>query len=112
MIRATWAWFSKLPPARQLLFGYLSYAVLGWFLMCLPITHQVAGLSVLDHLFISTSALSTTGLATISVSDSYNLFGELIVLLLIQAGGIGYMTFGSFLVVAITSKLDSTHSQV
>lgn len=112
MIRTIWARFGKLPPAKQLLFGYLSYAVLGWFLLCLPITHRVSGLSVLDHLFISTSALSTTGLTTISVSDSYNFLGELIILLLIQAGGIGYMTFGSFLVVAVASKLDPVHSQI
>lgn len=101
-----------LSPAQKMLLGYLSYVVVGWMLLCLPVTHQVSGLSILDHLFISTSAVSTTGLVTISVSGSYNFFGELIVLGLIQLGGIGYMTVGSFLVLSRTSHLSPDRARI
>jgi trk system potassium uptake protein TrkH len=94
-----------LHPAKQVALGYFSYMVIGWLLLCLPIMHQVSGLHVLDHLFMAMSALSTTGLTTISTADSYNFLGELVILLLIQTGGIGYMTFGSFLVLGKSETL-------
>ncbi len=92
-------------PGRLLLIGYLSYAVVGWLLLCLPFSQQGAGLSPLDALFIACSAVSTTGLATAGVPESLSFIGELVLLLLIQAGGIGYMTFGSFVLLAGSGKL-------
>lgn len=111
-MKRAWVRYHRLHPAKQLLLGWLFFVALGWILLCLPITHQISGLNPLDHLFISTSALSTTGLTTISVSDSYNGLGELVVLLLIQVGGIGYMTFGSFLILARTGKLSANDAQI
>jgi trk system potassium uptake protein TrkH len=80
-------------------------------LLCLPFS-QAVPVSVIDNLFIATSALSTTGLVTVSVSDSYTFFGELVILALIQIGGIGYMTLSSFIVMASTSHLSSTRSSL
>lgn len=76
-------------PARMVAAGYASYILLGWIFLALPIAHKVEGAGALNHLFIATSAVSTTGLTTISVSDSYNLFGQIVVLALIQLGGVG-----------------------
>jgi trk system potassium uptake protein TrkH len=90
-------------PALLLLLGYGSYVVLGWGLLSLPFA-QRQHVGALDNLFIATSAMSTTGLATVSVSDSYTIFGQLVVLGLIQLGGIGYMTLGSFIV--LSRRLD------
>ncbi len=98
-------WVSELDSTRLLLLGYTSYVVLGWLVLCLPIAHQTSGLKILDHLFMATSAVSTTGLTTVSTSDSYNFFGELVLLLLIQFGGLGYMTLSSFTMLALVGHL-------
>lgn len=99
-IRAPWRLWWEEHPARIVTGGYLLYSVVGWLLLCLPwaVTHQ--GLDALDHLFTAVSALSTTGLATLSTADDYSFLGQLVILGLIQIGGIGYMTLGSFVVLS------------
>ncbi|MCR8826748.1 TrkH family potassium uptake protein [Pseudosulfitobacter koreensis] len=91
-------------PARLLLFGYVSYMLLGWALLALPVA-QTVPVAALDTLFTAVSAVSTTGLATLSVGGSFSLFGEVVILLLIQAGGLGYMTIGSFAVLSVYHRL-------
>jgi trk system potassium uptake protein TrkH len=100
-------------PVRNVVLGYLMYIVIGWMLLSLPISQRqgcVAG--GLDHLFISTSAISTTGLVTVSVSGNYNFLGQLIIMVLIQLGGIGYMTFSSFVILAQNKTLSKTRLDV
>lgn len=100
-----------LSPQQNLLFGFLSYTVIGWALLCLPFFHK-QNISVLDSLFTASSAISTTGLVTISVYDSYNWFGQFIVMMLFQIGGIGYMTFTSFILLSKKSPLTRWHQGV
>ncbi len=87
----------QVSPVRFVTIGYIAYSVIAWLLLCLPFS-QVSRVHWLDNLFTSVSALSTTGLATVSTSGSYTPFGQFVILLLIQIGGIGYMTFGSFII--------------
>jgi trk system potassium uptake protein TrkH len=101
-----------LHPAKLAFLGYLSYIVLGWLMLCLPFFQQGEGVKALDNLFIATSAVSTTGLVTVSVSDSYNLFGQIVVLALIQLGGIGYMTFGSFIILSRKKELSAERTEI
>lgn len=104
---------SSMHPVRNVALGYLIYIVIGWILLSLPFSHRNgSSASALDHLFISTSAISTTGLVTVSVSDTYNFFGQLIVIALIQLGGIGYMTFGSFIILAQNKPLSKTRMDI
>jgi len=102
----------NLHPAKMVLLGYLSYDVVGWLLLCLPFVQRGPGVKALDNLFIATSALSTTGLTTVSVSDCYNFLGQLIVLALIQLGGIGYMTLGSFIILSRKKELSITRAKI
>jgi trk system potassium uptake protein TrkH len=81
-------------------------------LLSLPVAQALPGTSALDHLFTATSAVSTTGLVTVSPSGSYSLFGELVILLLIQIGGIGYMTMGSFIVLARGRSLSASRERL
>lgn len=101
----------SLSPQQNLLYGFLVYTAAGWILLCLPIFQKQA-VSALDNLFIATSAISTTGLATVSVYDTYNWTGQFILLLLIQIGGIGYMTFTSFVLLSNKSPLTHWHQRV
>ena len=94
----------RVHPAKLIFAGYAFYMLLGWALLCLPISQSMP-LVPIDSLFISVSAVSTTGLVTIDPGTSYTFFGELVILLLIQAGGIGYMTISSFVMMAMVNHL-------
>jgi len=86
-------------PGRLLILGYFLLIIAGLGLLSLPFA-QKEHVGFLDNLFISASALSTTGFVTVGVASHYNFIGQLIVLLLIQLGGMGYMTVASFIMLA------------
>ncbi len=115
MLRKIFSWYKRFQisksPQLNLVWGFFLYTMLGLGLLSIPLFHKVP-VSFIDNLFISTSAISTTGLATISVSDSYNFFGQAVVLLLIQIGGIGYMTLTSYYLLLTTRKLNPFHNKV
>ncbi|HOX26891.1 MAG TPA: potassium transporter TrkG [Candidatus Krumholzibacteria bacterium] len=102
----------EMHPVRLVALGYLSYAVIGWLLLALPIAHVAGRVSSLDALFTATSALSTTGLGTVSTGNDFNWLGQLLILALIQIGGIGYMTFGSFVVLSRSGTLSQRRRSV
>lgn len=98
-------------PQFNLVWGFLLYSVIGWLLLSIPLFHHT-DVSWLDNLFISTSAVSTTGLVTVSVFDSYNFFGQFIVMLLFQVGGIGYMTLTTYYLLFTTQTITSWHKKI
>ena len=91
-------------PIRIVLLGYLLYMAAGWLLLSLPWAME-APVPAIDNLFIAVSAVSTTGLVTVDPGSSYTLFGEAVILLLIQAGGLGYMTLSSFVFLSLKGGL-------
>lgn len=97
---------------QLLVLGYASYILVGWAVLCLPFCRERPGATVLDHLFISTSAVSTTGLATVSTADNYSGLGEFVVMLLIQFGGLGYMTISSFVMLGVSGELSPLRRRV
>lgn len=97
---------SSFSPYTLLILGYISLMIIGSILLSLPFVHEVP-VSSLDALFTSISAVSTTGLITVSTPDSFNLAGEIIIILLIQIGGIGYMSLASFVVLASRKKIST-----
>ena len=97
---------SSINPYTLLILGYISLMIVGSILLSLPFVHEVP-VSFLDALFTSISAVSTTGLITVSMPDSYNLAGEIIIIILIQIGGIGYMSLASFVVLASRKKIST-----
>ncbi|WP_327019202.1 TrkH family potassium uptake protein [Croceibacter atlanticus] len=98
-------------PQQNLFYGFLTYVVVGTVLLCLPWLQKTSA-SILDHLFIATSAVSTTGLVTISVFDTYNIGGQIVVMLLFQLGGIGYLTFTTFMLLSTTRKITPWHKSI
>lgn len=99
-------------PLRLVVLGYGFYIVLGWFALALPFSRTSARASWVDLLFTSTSAVSTTGLTTVSTADSFTWLGQAVILLLIQLGGLGYMTVGSFTMLSLTGKLPPVRERV
>ncbi|QQA44124.1 TrkH family potassium uptake protein [Pelagovum pacificum] len=93
-------------PATALLAGYSIYILLGTLVLLLPLS-RVLPVSPLDALFIATSAVSTTGLVTVDPGTTFSLFGEIAILLMIQVGGLGYMTIGSVALLTFQERLSA-----
>lgn len=96
---------------RALIVGYFAMAAVGFLLLCCPFMQKFYA-GALDNLFISASALSTTGLTTISVADNYNFLGQLVVLILIEIGGLHYMTFGSIIMLTRRKRLSKNQENL
>lgn len=88
-------------PQRNIAIGYVLYALIGFLLLLLPWSHRLE-CSAIDDLFSAVSAISTTGLSTVDTSATYSIFGQIILLALIQLGGIGYMTLSSYIFYRMT----------
>ena len=82
-------------PAQLFIISFLILVLFGSFLLYLP-NATFQNISFLDALFTSVSAVCVTGLSTVDVGSTYTLFGQSILLLLIQLGGLGIMTFASY----------------
>jgi trk system potassium uptake protein TrkH len=98
-------------------YAALAYAILslsGACLLSLSAMRNSGAASVrfVDALFIATSAVSTTGLVTLDPGSTFNLGGELVVLTLIQIGGVGFMTLMSFAYLALRDRLGPAHSRL
>ena len=76
---------------KSIFFGYVFIILLGAVMLSLPISH-IGELRFIDALFTSTSATCVTGLIVTSTSENFTFIGEIIILILIQIGGIGYMS--------------------
>lgn len=79
--------FIKFTPIQFLLIGFVFIILLGSILLALPISsstnvHQ----SFINALFTSTSAVTTTGLVVVDTGSYYSVFGQIVILLLIQVG--------------------------
>lgn len=85
----------KVNPSLLLASSFLFFIIIGSFLLMMP-RCTVSGISYVDSLFVSTSAVCITGLSSVDVASTFTPFGILILSLLIQIGGLGVMTFTSF----------------
>lgn len=87
----------KTNPALLVVLCFAITIAFGALLLMLPrSTMEHIRLPVIDALFISTSAVCVTGLSTVEVAHTFTLEGQIIIALLIQAGGLGIMTITSF----------------
>ncbi|WP_018130781.1 TrkH family potassium uptake protein [Effusibacillus pohliae] len=89
-----------LTPARILTVGFAALILVGGALLSLPIaSNSGVGLNFLDALFTATSATCVTGLVVVDTLTQFNLFGQLVILTLIQVGGLGFMTVATFIII-------------
>ena len=101
----------KLSSSKLLVLGFLSYILLGTILVSFPFSKKV-DVSFIDNLFNITSAVSTTGLVTTSISDSYTIFGQIIIMLFFQLGGIGYMSLSTFILLFRGKQISDTRKNI
>ncbi len=95
-----------LGPSRILALGYLSLISVGTILLSLPQSSSSGGsIPLIDALFTATSAVCVTGLITKNTALAFSLFGKIVILVLIQIGGLGYMTFSTIISLLIGKRL-------
>lgn len=93
-------------PARLLVGTFSLASLLGSFVLTLPVSVRRLGeTSFVDSLFMATSAVCVTGLAVHDVGRTYTPFGQGVLLVLIQAGGLGIMVLSTFVVVVAGRRL-------
>lgn len=92
--------------------SFLLLIIVGTLLLKSPFcTHHGLPVSWVDSMFMATSAVCVTGLTTITVSD-FNGFGQLVLLLLIQIGGLGIMSLSALVLVLLKRKLSYSSSMM
>lgn len=92
----------RLKPAQMVLFSFLGVILIGTLLLMLPVSAAPnTNISFTDALFTATSATCVTGLTTLSLTGSFSLFGQVVVLILIQIGGLSIMTLYSSLAIVL-----------
>lgn len=86
----------RLKPAQIILLSFVFMIFLGTFLLMLPIsTKNNLGLEFIDALFVSTSASCVTGLTVVDCKNDLSFFGKIVMIFLIQIGGLGIMTLAT-----------------
>jgi len=89
---------------KNIFISFILVITAGTFILLLPISHN-GELKFLDAFFTSTSATCVTGLIVKNTPVDFTTFGQVIILLLIQIGGLGYMTAATFLTVMFGKKI-------
>ncbi|MDD3804128.1 MAG: TrkH family potassium uptake protein [bacterium] len=98
----------KANPSITVLVGFGVIIIAGTLLLLLPAAvKDKAGITFIDALFTSTSAVCVTGLIVRDTEHFFTPFGHFVILCLIQLGGLGYMTLSTFLSVSVAKKLSS-----
>ncbi len=85
--------------------GFFLIIVIGTLLLMLPCAAKGEAAGFLDALFTATSATCVTGLVVADTFRNWSLFGQVVILLLIQTGGLGFMTIGVFFSIYIRRKI-------
>jgi len=83
-------------PTILFVISFLVLILIGTVLLMLPRTTIEAPLSFVDALFMATSAVCITGLSVADISTNFSMFGQTVIIVLIQVGGLGIMTFTGF----------------
>ncbi|WP_047982174.1 TrkH family potassium uptake protein [Ornithinibacillus contaminans] len=106
-------WINKLSPVRIILFFYLVAAIVSTLLMSLPIAYQEGvQIKFIDIVFTAISALSVTGLSTISVIDTLSIPGIFILAFILQLGAVGVMAIGTFIWLLLGKKIGLKERQL
>ena len=95
------------PPARIIALGFLTVILVGSGLLMLPWSiRDGVSLRYIDALYTSTSAVCVTGLVAVDAGDTFTLFGQIVLALLIQVGGLGVTAVGAGIILAIGRRIN------
>ncbi len=92
-------------PGRMAILYFAVGIVIGAIVLTLPVSSAGTPISFIDALFTSTSAVCVTGLTVLDTGHDFSMFGQVVILILIQLGGLGIMTFATTLMLMMGAKL-------
>lgn len=96
----------RLSPPQILVLGFAAIIFIGTALLMLPISTSTGEpLEFIDALFTSTSATCVTGLVVVDTGTTFSSFGEIVIMLLIQIGGLGFMTMATLFALALKRRI-------
>jgi trk system potassium uptake protein len=89
-----------------MIYGFAAIIVLGGILLMLPLASQTGQTtSIIQAFFTSTSAVCVTGLVVVDTADHWSFFGQVVILVLIQLGGFGFMTSATLFLLAFGRRI-------
>lgn len=97
--------FSRMSPAQILALTFLGLILMGTALLMLPWASTGAPVGFVDALFTATSAVCVTGLAVLDTGTRYTFFGQFVIMLLIQFGGLGLMTMATMVAMVLGKQV-------
>ena len=98
-------WLAGSSATQTICSSFLLVIAVGTLLLTLPISSRTGRLGVIDALFTATSATCVTGLVVRDTWSQFSLFGQVIILMLIQVGGLGLVTLTSFFALAARRRM-------
>jgi Trk-type K+ transport system membrane component len=105
--------FQKLTPAQIIVFYYFLAIAFSFLLLNLPGVYKPGiKIETIDSLFTAVSAVSVTGLTAISISETYTPFGISMIMVVLQFGGIGIMSIGTFFWLLIRKRIGMRERQL
>jgi len=110
-VKSEYSTMKKLNPPKVVLLSYLIIILIGAILLFLPVA-RTKDIAFIDALFTSTSAVTVTGLIVLDTERDFTLFGQIVIMLLIQIGGLGYMTLMTFFLITFGKKNTSIKGQM
>ncbi|GEP80612.1 TrkH family potassium uptake protein [Staphylococcus carnosus] len=105
--------FKKTSPQQGIVMYYLIAIVAAFLMLNLPYVHK-PGVHVnpIDTLFVAVSGISVTGLTPISIVDTYSTFGQIIILIILNIGGVGVMAMGTVLWLVLGKRIGLRERQL
>jgi len=95
----------RLSPPTLLLGSYALAILLGGLLLKLPLAEGSKPVSLIDAIFTATSALCVTGLTVVDTSTAWSMTGQILIMGLIQVGGLGIITFSTFFALILGRRI-------
>ena len=95
----------KVSPAKILVGGFFGLILIGALLLSLPVATHSGQLPFLDALFTATSAVCVTGLVVVDTGTYFTRFGQTVIMILIQVGGLGIMTAATIVFILLGKKI-------
>ncbi|MEN6441632.1 MAG: TrkH family potassium uptake protein [Syntrophobacter sp.] len=101
----------KISLSTLIMLSYLGFILAGTAVLLLPFS-TTNGISFIDALFTSTSAVCVTGLTVVDTGTVFSLTGQIVVAILIQVGGLGVMTFSVILFLSFGRRVSYRHRMI
>lgn len=103
----------RLTPQQWIVLYYLMAMLISFLLLRLPGVHRPGvHVSYIDSLFLAVSGISVTGLTPVTIIDTYSLFGQIIILIILNTGGLGVMAMGTLVWVILGKRIGMRERQL